>query len=536
MTNGTTYDLDCSKTYTITENVTDATKWVVFRATDGCKIKITFTSNGLNRNGNRYDELYIKDGNTNPNQNGTNWYSSTSTGRVHASTGNQVAVQYYANDGNHNSSFQITVECSCPPENSTCIDFEEGFSFDGWAYGTLDGNSLSNDYYVPSIINGNDGRGLRIYAGPTAGSNHVYMLLPDITDFQPGGTITFNAWWESTYYGTLRVGYLEGNTIYWFETATPAAAYTGGNWSTGQFSVDIPNNLPEDTYLVFGWENNSYYRYVVIDNICITPPPCPNPSNVEVSDVTNSTATVSWSSSADNNYNVRYRKILFSEGFESGIPATWTTIDADNDGNNWLALNEISSTYPDYTTDLSTWAHGGANAASSPSYANGAGAFNSNHWLISPQLDLGGILNFYASSKYSDLDSYEVLLSTTGTATTDFTVTLKAMAVASYDSWDEVSIDLSAYSGQQGYIAIHHVSNDKYFLVIDDIGIYGDWTERTATTNSINLTGLDDGTTYEVQVQADCGNDGTSPWTSPETFITPVCNLDAEIQFGDPEP
>lgn len=62
-------------------------------------------------------------------------------------------------------------------------------------------------------------------------------------------------------------------------------------------------------------------------------------------------------------------------------------------------------------------------------------------------------------------DSYEVLLSTTGTDVEDFTITLQAMVTAESGN---VTIDLSAYAGQTGHIAIHHVSNDSYLLAIYD--------------------------------------------------------------------
>ena len=68
------------------------------------------------------------------------------------------------------------------------------------------------------------------------------------------------------------------------------------------------------------------------------------------------------------------------------------------------------------------------------------------------------------------------------------------------DDWDEVTIDLSSYAGQQGYIAIHHVSEGMYFLVIDDFGIYGGTWQTPygspVSTNSITITGLDDETLY----------------------------------------
>lgn len=261
----------------------------------------------------------------------------------------------------------------------------------------------------------------------------------------------------------------------------------------------------------------------------ITPSQCDAPNTLAASDTTHNTATLTWTGYQDS-YNVRYRtkttfNQLFFEDFEAGIPSTWTTIDADGDGNNWLALSEIPTTYPgddDNSSSFSDWAHSGSDAASSPSYVYSS--LNTDHWLITPQLNLQGTLKFYATSEYSDPDSYEVLLSTTGTATTNFTTTLQTMTEASSDSWDEVSIDLSSYHGQQGYIAIHHVSSDKYFLVIDDFELYepveSEWQTTTTDETTLAVTGLMPDTEYEWQVQGINTICGTTEWSSLAFFTT----------------
>ena len=268
---------------------------------------------------------------------------------------------------------------------------------------------------------------------------------------------------------------------------------------------------------------------------------CPTPTNLTATNVMPTSATLNWEGDAEG-YNVRYRTAAssgetttFSEDFENGIPATWTTIDGDDDGNNWLALSEVSTVYTSYSGTMSDWAHSGNNAATSPSFANSAGCFDSDQWLITPQVNLGGTLKFYAASTYSDLDAFEVLLSTSEPAISDFTTTLQTMHNAPYalndgtDDWEEVTIDLSSYSGQ-GYIAIHHVSNCMYFLVIDDFAIYanepaGEWlpnaTGASTSDNSLPITGLTPEKTYEFQVQADCGTDGESGWSTVATFTTP---------------
>ena len=97
--------------------------------------------------------------------------------------------------------------------------------------------------------------------------------------------------------------------------------------------------------------------------------------------------------------------------------------------------------------------------------------------------------------------------------------------------WTEVNIDLSAYQGQQGYIAIHHVDYDKNYLVIDDFGIYNtevsEWITKSATSETLDLTGLNPDTEYEWQVQGvNAGCDGgVTDWSSVATFTTTPINI-----------
>jgi hypothetical protein len=125
-------------------------------------------------------------------------------------------------------------------------------------------------------------------------------------------------------------------------------------------------------------------------------------------------------------------------------------------------------------------------------------------------------------------DHYEVLLSTTDADTTNFTVTLQEMATApATEEWNEVVIDLSAYAGQQGYIAIHHVDYDANYLLIENFGIYNvveasDWNNVVTTETTYNATGLTPETEYEWQVQginASCDG-GLTEWTEIANFTT----------------
>ena len=278
-----------------------------------------------------------------------------------------------------------------------------------------------------------------------------------------------------------------------------------------------------------------------------TPTYCDVPTGLNATNVMATTATVNWTGYQDG-FEVRYRKAeayeaIIEETFENGIPSTWTIINNDEDEYNWLALSDIPSTYSAYAeADLSSWAHNGSNAAASASYINNIGDLTTDQYLVSPQLTLNGTLRFFVkSTDGSYLDSYEVLLSLTGTNIADFTITLQGLEDAPYSSWGEVALDMSAYAGQQGYIAIHHVDSGQYFLIIDDFGLYNevenDWETTTTDALSAFLEGLDPETEYEWQVRGenrDCSEEGYTDWSAVSTFTTHgICDPFEDLWLED---
>ena len=160
-------------------------------------------------------------------------------------------------------------------------------------------------------------------------------------------------------------------------------------------------------------------------------------------------------------------------------------------------------------------------------------------WLISPQFELDPIVNyelsFWAKSfegssiTAEEWNSLEVKISTTGTSTADFTTTIVPSTVIEYD-WEEIVYDLAAYSGQDIYIAIHNISNDKYFLMIDDfrIGIICSdpvadaGTDQTICGGNATLAGNapDAGVTGAWSVES--GSATFTDYTSPTTTVTGI--------------
>lgn len=261
-----------------------------------------------------------------------------------------------------------------------------------------------------------------------------------------------------------------------------------------------------------------------------TPSACDAPINLEATDITYNSATLNWIGYQDG-YGIRYREAVkyipvWEEDFESDL-SEWTVIAGTNAG--------VPGTAAWYTYDptggLSFEAHSGSYCASSWSWTNNV-AYQANNWLITPQLDLQGILKYYVRTNDGYPDKYEVLLSTTTADTTSFTISLVDYASApATGAWEEVIVDLSAYEGQQGYIAIHHFDYDANYLLIDDFGIYsvieaGDWMEEDTRDNTLEITDLTPGTDYEWQVRGEndeCTGgeeDGYTEWSEIANFTT----------------
>ena len=181
-------------------------------------------------------------------------------------------------------------------------------------------------------------------------------------------------------------------------------------------------------------------------------------------------------------------QVLLNEGFEDGIPGTWTVIDNDGDGLNW---SDGATILPDWNMDAADYCNSGSNMAMSISYDNATyDSYTPDNYLVTPQISVpasGATLSFFVKSIASSyLDGYAVKLSTTGNAAADFTVELQALADAAA-SWTSVEIDLAAYAGQNVYIAFIHQANDKLALLLDDVKVYSFASTPEITLNSVTL-------------------------------------------------
>ena len=97
----------------------------------------------------------------------------------------------------------------------------------------------------------------------------------------------------------------------------------------------------------------------------------------------------------------------------------------------------------------------------------------------------GNTLSFWVKSINSlyGLEKYNVLVSTTNTATTSFTkLNPTVLVTSSVVEWNEKTFNLDAYAGQTIYIAIQCVSDDQFAFMVDDFKV----TATTLATSDVN--------------------------------------------------
>lgn len=116
----------------------------------------------------------------------------------------------------------------------------------------------------------------------------------------------------------------------------------------------------------------------------------------------------------------------------------------------------------------------------------------SNDWMITPQIQLasdGGTLSFWAKSCDAQYgaEKFRVYVSTSGTAVANFTPLAAVTTTPSDATWYEYTYNLSAYAGQQVYLAIQCTSDDQFGFAVDDFKVTSS-TNRTTVPDCASLS------------------------------------------------
>lgn len=289
-----------------------------------------------------------------------------------------------------------------------------------------------------------------------------------------------------------------------------AASWT--NYNTDQLSYTLTGLNPETKYQVKVKSNCTGETGHETNAVNFTTlAACPVPTNLTASNITSTTADLSWTGYSDS-YNIRYRTAaimntpLFSEDFSDNID-DWTLPSCDvNTGLNSGAFRFFWNSNP-------------------PQY------------LISPEITgitEDAILEFtYYNYTASNPETFQVGLSSADYDPESFTW---SETITASDA-QEHTYHATVPAGTK-YMAIKLLSNDQYYLYIDDIVIAsiipaGEWQSTTSTTSPKQLTGLNYGTEYEVQVQGDCGVDGLSDWSETLCLSTTPFVKEITAYSGD---
>lgn len=169
---------------------------------------------------------------------------------------------------------------------------------------------------------------------------------------------------------------------------------------------------------------------------------------------------------------------------DTNLPAGFTTGRYDNGtaySEGFFPNNEAWVVFDDTEYDyLEPGFEGGVRVAMAESWfdENDNGlyktAYPANRWLITPSIRLttGNYFVWDAYSMDSEyLEDYKVRISTTNTDTASFTTL--ATIIEEEDTWQRRLVDLSAYAGQDVYIAIQYISDDMFRLLVDNLKIAG---------------------------------------------------------------
>ena len=175
----------------------------------------------------------------------------------------------------------------------------------------------------------------------------------------------------------------------------------------------------------------------------------------------------------------------YVEGFENStsIPACWRSIDGDGDGYEWVIRSMTGDARNPHTGD---------NIINSASFINYFGSLTPNNWLLSPSFTLPNPCNlslvWYARSQDPAWpDALDVLLSTAGSDTTNFTT-----LVSSVDSvpgeYQQYIYPLANYAGQTVQFAFVHRNVSGMFEVnLDDVGVLEVPTVVTSDATNIDI-------------------------------------------------
>ena len=437
---------------------------------------------------------------------------------------------------NQSSDKTITTACSELMLPYTC-DFEGAVETTGhfasypvpkcWDRVEMQYGNYSPYTYYPYIYDySSDAHGgtksLRMYRTPNSATQTI--IMPAIDDSYQMSDLQIRFWAKAgASNNTLYVGIMEGDNF------VEVAAVEGVSTTYAEFTVPLSNyaGTGRNIAIKCGSSTGYSYLYFNIDDVLVEViPTCWVPTALNVKEISYNSASLTWNAGKDETeWNIQYRKTSESEW---GNPIHVTSL-PDNENPYVLTGLKRGATYDvrvqaycdaddqsewcnpiSFTTDCGVWPIDDENAlfegfsgdAFPPAcwdwirvnnYYGWQHSTNVNdpvdptgtafsYWpsgdtyLILPHMHINGNATLSFDMAFSSSGSGEessVVLSTTGMAALDFSKTLWT-ATDFPTTKTNVSINLSAYNGQDVYIAFKFagVGTSGRMWYVDNVGVY----------------------------------------------------------------
>ena len=415
-------------------------------------------------------------------------------------------------------------------------DYVEGRLVD-WT--TIDADGDTHEWLLSPVGEGFGRNGSNGVMMSYSYSNYSGVLHPDNYLVSPKLSITANNHYVTFYGSALDESYPAEHFGLAVSTTTPtAAAFTmlnewtmtakQGNWH--EYTVDLNAYVGQEVYIAIRHFNSSDVYALCIDDIFVGPQAKDPLTNCSIAldgatvanNVTGTHYLLNTNGFADGSTHTATVTATYQSGATLQKATTWTYrtgnhfqgspsgLQAFSDGNSvtlsWdlpmmassYTVDELFYDFADSTlSDLTLidanndglnfrvypyYGYGGGNCLKSDSWLGGgnAHALDPDNFIVTPQVTATDHTVFSFMAHDSDMpgaapdpEHFGVAVSTSGnTDPADFTMIQEWNSVGSYTLY---SVDLSAYAGQQIYVAIRHfhTTGDTYFLIVDNINLTG---------------------------------------------------------------
>lgn len=383
-------------------------------------------------------------------------------------------------------------------------------------------SSIDAFYSLFPLVNQDNGAKRLIFASDiadgTVDPHDQYAILPPMENVRRL-KMTLYAKSGTNLWTPFQVGVMQGKDVSTF-TAIGEPFATTDDYQ--EYNVSFENYIGNGNRITIKMdaanaENTICMLYV--DNITVELN-CYAPSNLAASNITFTSADLSWTGSpADESYTVRYRTApvygtpAFSEGFENGLD--YWEFHSGNEINGLNGDEGVHAGISDYT------AHSRRYSFRFSSFRPIGEGETKQQSLYSPvfSLDAPNVFSFYCRNQMSDDNGYEILR--IDYSSTDETIHTLATIYPSFE-WQRYSFEIPADAKQ---VRFEYLDGMR-FVYIDDITVskmvasYGEWQDvNNIAVTSTTLSGLTLGTEYEAQVKSDCSDE----WSQAVSFATLGC-------------